>query len=72
MKLNVFFFFSKRILITNIQIIKFKKKMVKNIIDQFDTFEKFILRTTIFVPRRQYYIKNHSEDNKGNKISIFD
>lgn len=46
--------------------------MVKNIIDQFDTFEKFILRTTIFVPRRQYYIKNHNEDNKGNKISIFD
>lgn len=46
--------------------------MVKNIIDQFDTFEKFILRTTIFVPCRQYYIKNHSEDNKGNKISIFD
>lgn len=32
--------------------------MVKNTIDQFDIFEKFILRTTIFVSRRQYYEKS--------------
>lgn len=38
--------------------------MVKNIIDQFDTFEKFILRATIFVSRRRCYIKNYSEEEK--------
>lgn len=32
--------------------------MMKNIIDQFGIFEKFILCITIFVSRHQYYEKS--------------
>lgn len=63
-EIKCFFFFSKRVLITYPDNKIWKKKMVKNIIDQFDTFEKFILRATIFVSRRRCYIKNYSEEEK--------